>query len=162
MKSICILLLCSLVFTQLSQAQEKDTTRIEHLRGSVFSHNGMQLTNPQLSGILRSNNQAFEYMEKANANLPGMYILSYAGGFMVGWPIGTAAAGGDPEWGLAAAGIGCILLAIPLANGYKKNALKAVEIYNNDLGTPTAFYRKKKFFQIGQTNNGIGLKINLN
>lgn len=60
-----------------------------------------------------------------------MYIFSYAGGFMIGWPIGTAIGGGDPNWGIAAAGVGCVLLSIPLANGYKKNAKEAVSIYNN-------------------------------
>lgn len=28
-------------------------------------------------------------------------ILSYAGGFMIGWPIGTAIGGGKPAWALA-------------------------------------------------------------
>ena len=35
------------------------------------------------------------------------------GGFLIGWPLGTALAGGDPNWTLAAIGAGCVAIAIP-------------------------------------------------
>ncbi len=142
-------------------AQVNDTTEIKHLRGAIFSQNGKQLSNSKLTGIMRTNPDAYAKMNQANANLPGMYIFSYAGGFMIGWPIGTAIGGGDPNWGIAAAGVGCVLLSIPLANGYKKNAKEAVSIYNNGLIEETSFRQKKIKLNLCLNGNGIGLRMNL-
>ena len=60
-------------------------------------------------------------------------ILSYAGGFMIGWPIGTAIGGGKPAWALAGIGGGLVAVAIPLSISSNKKMETAVRQYNAGL-----------------------------
>lgn len=84
-------------------------------------------------------------------------VLAFAGGFMVGWPVGTAIGGGDPNWGLAAVGGGLLLATIPLVNGFNKNAIAAVELYNGSLRNPTSLRPCTIKFCVNP--NGVGLKM---
>lgn len=88
-------------------------------------------------------------------------ILAAAGGALIGWPLGTAVGGGDPEWILAGVGAGVLAVAIPLAivgqrrcsgGGRRYGALQPE---NN---TYNAF-KKTKELGIVATGNTIGLQL---
>lgn len=117
---------------------------------------GKVLSLEQLSVTLKSNPQAYVKIEKAKGSKSFANILAYAGGFMIGFPIGTAIAGGKPNWTLAGIGEGCILIMIPVLHSAENQTKQAVDIYNGGLKS-TAIIRKDLRF--GLTNNGIGLYI---
>jgi hypothetical protein len=81
--------------------------------------------------------------------------LSIAGGLLVGFPLGTAIGGGDPNWALAGVGVGLFLLSIPLEIGYHKNVKAAVDTYNQSLERTTS----RVEFKLGLSATGIGVKL---
>jgi hypothetical protein len=85
--------------------------------------------------LMKPNAEAYKEFKKARGNNGFAQVLGFAGGALIGWPIGTALGGGDPQWGLAAGGAGLILLAIPLTISYKKHAEKAIDLYNKGEGS---------------------------
>jgi len=124
--------------------------------GTVFMMNGMYLIPRQLTDMSRSYPDAFAEMKKARANLGAMSVFSYAGGFMIGWPIGTALAGGKANWTLAGVGAAFVLLSIPFANGYTNHAKNAVRIINNRRGYSMLAPPQYRF---SFTGSGIGLQV---
>lgn len=88
------------------------------------------LSPKQVLEVLKANPVAFEEFKRAKVNYNVAGVLGFTGGVLIGFPIGTAIAGGDPEWGLAAGGVGLILASIPFNRAYKGRAFGAIELYN--------------------------------
>ena len=84
-------------------------------------------------------------------------IMGGVGGFMVGWPIGTAIGGGEPNWIMAGIGAGLIVVAIPLSQNYNKKAKQAVDTYN--IGLMTSSLWDKSELRLSMTGNGVGLTL---
>lgn len=82
-------------------------------------------------------------------------VLGFAGGFLIGWPIGTAVAGGEPQWELPAIGAGLVILAFPFSEQAKKKASIAVDLYNHDFREFT--YRKNPELHFSLSAYGAGL-----
>lgn len=141
---------------QIFAQNQTDSIRIEKRLGIVFIQDGKLLTPKQLLEITKINHAAYEEMRVAKTYRSAAMVLGYAGGFLIGWPLGTALGGGEPNWTLAGVGAGLILLAIPLSISYSKHAKEAVGIYNSVLGNTGL--RKIKF-DLGLTYNGIGIKM---
>ena len=57
--------------------------------------------------------------KNSGAEITGQ-LLGGIGGFLVGWTLGTALGGGDPDWTVAGVGAGFIALSIPFAIKVKK------------------------------------------
>lgn len=112
----------------------------------------------QLVNIMKPNVQAYKQIKSARSAYTMAMFLSYAGGFMVGWPIGTAVGGGEPNWVLAGIGGGLIVVAIPIGQSFNKKAKQAVETYNSGLRT-SSFWDKNEL-NLSMTGNGIGLTLN--
>ena len=75
---------------------------------------------------------------------------------MVGWPIGTAAGGGEANWTLAGIGAGLIVAAIPFENAFSKRARNSINIYNSRTGKSS--WRKPQL-NLGFTRHGMGMKL---
>jgi hypothetical protein len=147
-----------LVITYSLNGQDiSDTIEVKKAFGVVFLQKGQKLTPGKLLEISSSNPESYKEMKIAKGNYDAGTLFGFAGGFMVGWPLGTAIAGGEPNWTLAAIGAGLIVISIPFSTSYSKHARKAVEIYNNGL-KQTGLNSME--FRLGLTSNGIGLKIN--
>lgn len=84
----------------------------------------------QVADILSVDPLASEEFKKARANYSAAGVIGFAGGFMIGFPIGTAIAGGEPEWGLAAGGVALLLATIPLTNAFNHHAQSAIDGFN--------------------------------
>jgi predicted MFS family arabinose efflux permease len=123
---------------------------------NTFVQHGQSLSPAQLLSVVESNPEAKKEMEIAKSNASVANVLGYAGGFMVGWPIGTMLGGGEPNWTLAGIGLGVILLAIPFGSGYTKHATRAVRIYNKSLQETG---QRKTEWHLGLNRNGIGLVV---
>lgn len=133
-----------------------DSITIKKALGTVFVQNNKNLTPKQLLEITKANPEAFQLMQKAKSNFDVATVFGFIGGALVGWPLGTAVAGGDPEWAMMAVGGGLIGVSIPYTIAYNKNAKRAVEIYNAGLNTIDVTHWDVK---VGFTGNGIGLKL---
>lgn len=116
---------------------------------------GVELKPFEVQQILNSNPESRKELAAAKENQTFALLLGGAGGFMIGWPLGTAMGGGEPNWLLAGIGAGLVALSIPLSSAAKKKTLKAIELYNEGL------VHKKETealsFRFQGTSNGFGL-----
>lgn len=121
-----------------------------------YIHNEKPLNNNQLYGLLSLNKLATVELQKANSSRAAAMIFGFAGGFMIGWPLGTLIAGGEPKWYLAGIGGGLILLSIPFSLEAKSNIRDAVDIYNEGIKNTSMV---KMQLLLGFTQNGIGVRL---
>jgi hypothetical protein len=152
---IIILIFLMTVFNSYGQ-NKLDSIEIKKALGTVFRQNGKNLTPRQLLDITQSNTEAYKEMEIAKSNYDVGSVFGFAGGFLVGWTLGTAIAGGEPNWTLAGIGAGLIVVSIPFSTAYTKHAKNAVNLYNNGLKSTGL---NNVDFKIGLTYNGIGVKV---
>lgn len=82
--------------------------------------------------LLSPNKEAHDLALKASSGYQGGNVLGFVGGFMVGWPLGTAIGGGDPNWALAGGGAGLLAIAFPLQGSAVKKMQEATDIYNQE------------------------------
>ena len=117
-----------MVFVGVIQAQ--DITMYKTFGGVRFERDSAVLSTRQVMEILHENPVAFEEFKKAKTNYNVAGVLGFTGGILIGLPLGTALVGGEPEWGLAAAGGIFILGSIPFNRIFKARALNALDIYD--------------------------------
>lgn len=134
-----------------------DTIHIKRGYGVSFYQKNRKLSPKSLLNIMASNPEAYKEMKYAKGKSDAAGVCGFIGGFFIGWPIGTAIGGGDPEWSLAAIGALFVVVSIPLSADYKKHTIKAVDIYNS--GLKDIGYQEVEL-RLGVTMNGIGLKLN--
>ncbi|MBE2231118.1 MAG: hypothetical protein IAE96_10775 [Chitinophagaceae bacterium] len=155
MKSIFL----SLLLTASIVACAQNSGPIEFKKnfwGTQFLQNGNRLNNTALMQTLQQHNPAYLEMKKAKTNQAFSFIFSFAGGALIGWPIGTELGGGDANWTLAGIGAGLVIVAIPFEAGFTKRARNAVKMYNGSL-QKTGRFRPQ--FSLGGTRHGFGLKM---
>jgi hypothetical protein len=96
-------------------------------------------------------------MKRAKSNSDISTVLGFAGGLMLAWPVGTAIAGGDPNWILAGIGAGFLAIGIPLSMSASKTMFQAVQIYNSKLnGT---YFEQGLLLRLGVTSSGVRLRV---
>ncbi|MDB5207372.1 MAG: hypothetical protein JWR72_2447 [Flavisolibacter sp.] len=158
MKRIIILSALFLVFHSTSFAQKTDNSisMKSGFFGWQFYQNGQKLKVPEVAKMMESNPQAYTYIQSARTNNTWASIIGTIGGFMVGYPLGQAAGGGNANWTVAGIGGGLIIAAIPISIKANKQAKNAIAAYNEGLRS-TSF--RKAEFDFGFTGNGIGLTV---
>jgi len=154
-KLIIISILIITCFNSFAQTAQ-DTIQIKKRLGTVYLQNGKALTTRQLVAITQTNPEAQKEMKIAQTNYNIGSVFAFGGGALIGWPIGTALGGGDPNWTLAGVGVGVALISIPFSSAFSKHATKAVTLYNKGLKSTSFTAFDVKF---GYTQNGIGLKV---
>lgn len=133
-----------------------DTIQIQQKLGKVYLIDGKPTPAKNLYAVLNTNEAAAVKVKQAKSNLFPVYLFAYAGGFMIGWPLGTAIAGGDPNWTLALIGAGLVGLSIPFQVGYNKNMYDAVKIYNSDL---QKLGINRTTLELGMNRDGVGIRM---
>jgi len=154
-KSIIAGFLLTVFFTLNGQNQPYSIT-VKNRLGPVFQQNGKNLTPTKLLTITKSNQEAYSEMKIANKNYLASMVFQFPGGFLIGYPVGAALAGGDPNWTLAAIGAGLVVVSIPFISAYNKHAKNAVYIYNKGLKYSSMV---RPDFKLGITYKGIGIRI---
>lgn len=149
---VAILFLCA--FQTFAQSSEQTIQIKKTAFGTSYLQNEKKLTPKQLLDITQYNAEANEIMKKAKTNADVSMVLGAIGGFMIGWPLGTAIAGGDPNWTLAGVGAGFVVVSIPFSVKYSKQAKEAVSIHNKTFEGVSRLN-----FDIGCFHSGLGLKI---
>ncbi len=122
--------------------------------GYQYSLNGKILNLNELSNLLQSNNQARIKLDEAKNTSRMANILAFAGGALIGYPVGVALRGGKPNWVLAGIGTGLVILTIPIVQSAEKQCKEAVDIYNNGIRKSSMIKKELKFVF---TSNGMGL-----
>ena len=107
----------------------------------------------QVLDIMQDDPLAYAEFKKARYNYSTAGILGFAGGVLIAVPIGTAIAGGEPEWALAAAGAALVITSIPLSKAFRRHAEEAIDIYNKKR---TAFRPRTEYLWRGM---GVGVVI---
>jgi hypothetical protein len=150
-----ILTLVLLFATCLAHGQEITTKK--SFGGTQFFLDGNRLTMPQLVKTMENNPEAYKQITSARSTNTFAAILSGAGGFMIGYPLGTALAGGYPNWLLAGIGAGLVVVSIPIAQKFNRQAQTAVDLYNQGLNGVSGYAKPEIYF--GATDNGIGFRL---
>lgn len=165
MPKIALLILLTLFGTAL-YAQENnvitaalsDTIQIRKRGGGYQFYLGEnKLNSKELKQALKSNAPASGELRAARFSAAMASVFGYAGGFMIGLPLGTALGGGKPVWALAGAGAGLIAVSIPFSVNANKKARRAVNAYNT-ARSPGA-YRKGSELRFKTTGNSAGLAL---
>ena len=159
MRKIAIFLTLLVVSMSFAFGQTTtDSISMKKVFGGYQFYQGEQMLNMnQLVNLMKPNDLAYRQIKSAQASFTLAAIMSGVGGFMVGWPIGTALGGGEPNWTLAGVGAGLILVSIPISQSFNKKAKQAVELYN--AGLQTSSFWDKKELNLSLTGNGIGLTL---
>lgn len=159
MRKISILATLILICISNSFGQTGDNSIVmtKGFGGYQFYQHDSKLSISQLVKTMESNEQAHKQIKSAQTNNTFATIIGGAGGFMVGYPLGAALGGGDPNWTMAGIGAGLIVVSIPLTQKFNKQAKAAVDTYNNDLQARS--FLNKKEVNLGFSGNGLGLRL---
>jgi hypothetical protein len=151
-------LLCCL---QLSFAQTAaDSISIQKtFGGQKFYQADKRLSMTELKNILRSNDAAYKELRSAQSANTLATIIGGAGGFMVGWPIGTSLGGGKANWVLAGIGAGLIVASIPISQTFNKRSKNAVAIFNRGIKTSSFWDKKELRFSVTAAAMGLTLRF---
>jgi hypothetical protein len=160
MRKIAIILTLLAVNMSFTFGQTaSDSISMKKVFGGYQFYQGEQRLNmSKLVNTMKPNDQAYQQIKSAQSTYTFAMILSYAGGFMVGYPLGTAIGGGEPNWAMAGIGAGLIVVAIPISQSFNKKAKQAVDTFNG--GIQTSSFWDKNELKFSLTGNGIGLTLN--
>lgn len=125
--------------------------------GYQYSQGGQILSMNQLVNTMKPNEQAYQLVKSGQTTQTVAMVFSAAGGFMIGWPLGAAIAGGEPNWVMAGIGAGLVVVSIPISQSANKKIKQAVDVYNGGLQT-SSFWDKNEL-KFAMTGNGIGLTL---
>jgi len=151
---LCVLVVLSYnVFGQTTS----DSLTIQTIPGGckVYQEN-RQLTLSQLAIAVQTNDIAYQQVKKAQSNNTISSILGGIGGFMIGYPLGTALGGGQPNWTMFGIGAGIAVISIPISIKCVKQVKSSVDIYNGGLrkiNQPTTE------FKLGMSGNGMAITM---
>jgi len=147
----------SATFTYGQVAVDSISMKRAPLGGFWYYQGERRLTMPELVNIMQPNDLAYYHIRSAQTSQTGGFILSYAGGALIGWPVGTALGGGEPNWLLAGIGAGLVLVAIPIGLHSTRQSRQAVDIFNSGLQTSSFWDENELRFTV--TPNGIGFTL---
>lgn len=159
MKQIAITIVLLLASCTLGYSQSNtDTIRMQKVFGGYKFYQGNQrLSVKQMVKTMETNEEALSLMKSAQSNYITANIMGFAGGFMIGWPIGAALGGGDPNWLMAGIGAGIIAASIPFSIKFNKKTKKAIATYNTAPQRHT--FLDNTSLHLSTTTHGLGLVL---
>ena len=133
-KSLFIVLFaCSIGAQGIAQRSSyKDSIEMvdNFFSGLKFYQHDQKLSLAGLSHAMYPNKEALKYLNKAKTNNTIGFITGFIGGFLVGYELGGLLGGDEINWAVMGTGAGFILITLPFNSGAKRNARKAVNLYN--------------------------------
>jgi hypothetical protein len=149
------LLFCTSVLAQ-------DSTSILTIKNTFWGirviQNNKKLTLHEARKIMEPNEEAYKVLRSAQTNDMFAGFLGVVGGVLIGWNLGEAISGKDPNWALSAVGGAAILGSIPLTTAAVNKTKQAAEIYNAGLKKTT--YLRSPELRFCVAANKFGLKLN--
>ena len=101
--------------------------------GFKYYHKGNQLNLKGISDLVKSNPEAKKNMRISKGLLAPAYLLSFSGGFMIGYGIGSAISGGKANMAVVGPGIGAWAAGIAMGIVSDKKRASAIKKYNAGL-----------------------------
>lgn len=98
--------------------------------GYQFERDSIPISPKMVEELMKINPDAYAEFRSARNNYGIASGLKFAGGLMIVVPVVSVIGGGNPEWLLAAGGLGLILASIPLNSAFRHRALNALDLYN--------------------------------
>lgn len=123
--------------------------------GIHFYQRGKTLTMQETKHLTVKNSLAYEEMSKASNRNVLSLVLGGVGGVCIGWPLGAAIAGSDPNWTMVAVGVGLVAISIPISINATKHAREGVRLYNDGLSRQ----QSRLNVDVGLMGAGVGLAI---
>jgi len=117
---------CLLIGSLTSFSQE-----LSIKKGKFYSGDAL-VTPADFVEQMKGNDEAYQLALKGKSGYSASNVLGFIGGFMIGWPLGTAIGGGDANWTLAGIGAGVLAIAIPIQSGAKKKLQAAAYLHNGN------------------------------
>jgi len=137
----------------------KDTIEIiKRGLGYQYKYKGENLTLSQIGTFMEKNNSTAELYKSAKNTTGTLSVLSYIGGFCLGYGLGPVLYGKEPNLTIAGIGCGIMVVTIPIVSSAENKLKKAVDIYNaisRDAMVAPAHYELK----LAIIPNGIGVAI---
>ena len=158
MKSFTVLFCLILSLSVFSQSNNDSIQRVKSAGGYQYEQFGHTLTLENMTDVMKSNPLATKYIKSAKGSIGIATVLGYGGGFLIGYPIGTAIAGGKANWTMAIIGCGLVIITIPIVSSANKNIKMAVDTFNKDKKV-TSNIHSDYDLKLGFTQNGLGLIV---
>jgi len=155
MKKIALIILVSLSLTGYSQ---KITIK-KSFWGTKYIQNEKPLSLSELVSTMKSNQEAYNLAKTARSNYITSLIISGAGGFLIGFPLGDAIRGDKPNWPIAGAGAALVLVSIPISISSNKKMKKAINLYNSGLSESSYNFRPRYNFIANAKGFGISISF---
>jgi hypothetical protein len=159
MKKLTLILSLITIISNFSFGQNNtDTISMKKGQGAYQFYMGeSRLTISQLIITIKPNELAYKQIKSAQASYTMGQVLGYAGGFIIGYQLGSALWSSKVNWRMAGLGAGLIVFSIPISQGFNTKARQAIGTYNSGLQTSAS--RKKNELKISASANGIGLVL---
>ena len=153
-----LLFLLLIIFTTPVKAQLTiDSIKIyKGAFGNIYLKDGKSLRGRTLYQVLSKNPETLPHITAAKTNNVYGNIFGGAGGFILGYQLGSSYTRTSPNWFALGSGAVLAALQIPFEIARVKHTKKAVLMYNNDILKTSSL---KPSYNIGLSNNGISLKI---
>jgi hypothetical protein len=132
---LSLLMACTICAT----LQAQDIVMYKTFGGVRFERDSMVISPRQVQSILWEDALASEKFREARVNSSVSAVLGFAGGVLIGIPVGAALIGSDPEWGFALGGAGLIGLSIPFNRVFQRKAQEALDIHNQKKSSRRSF-----------------------
>jgi ABC-type cobalt transport system substrate-binding protein len=158
----CVISLFVIIFSishSYSQTATDTISLVKSMGTYQFYQGRDKLTVSQVKKLMKTNEPAYKKIKAADSNRVISSILGGIGGFMIGYPLGTAAGGGKPEWAMLGIGAGFVAVAIPLNSSFNKRAKEAVGLYNNGINTGSMWNKTEIKFEIRGNSIGLALRF---
>ena len=150
-----VLLLCHLAFVCHAQSPPPGLVMYKTFGGAIFEYTKdtttFTVSPKQVLQIMKDDPVAYQEFKKARVNYSVAGTMGFIGGSLIIFPVVTAIAGGDPEWGFAAGGAAFLAASIPLNKAFRRHAAGAIDTYNKN---HTTFRPRVEYFF-----SGLGLKV---
>jgi len=153
--TVGISLICLLAISAICQAQSPSDS-IYYYRnfwGTKFYLENTRINFNQLPGLMSKNSEINQKLKQAKANKTTSIILSSAGAVLIGWELGIWLVGGDPNWVVAGAGEGLLLISLPFKHKANLSAIQAIDLHNSTILT----YKRQPVLYYGMTGHGAGM-----
>ncbi len=124
-----------------------------------FTQNGSLMSFGDVVRALNNNTEAYQLAKSARSNYILSQIIGSTGGFLIGWPLGTALSGDKPNWTLLGIGAGLVVISIPIEISSNKKIKKALNIYNAGLDKKTTLNYFKPQYHLVFNDKGFGLAL---
>lgn len=123
-----------------------------------YYQHGELISAKQVRTVIEGNEIAYAQFKKGQNNVVLGNVLAFTGGFLVGFQLGSAMAGGEANAGLLLAGGALIGVGIPINTNGMKQIKQSVDTYNNSITGTTS--RNPVRLNFGLSANGVGLVLN--